>query len=52
MVILTANPMKAEASTIKDIKVAETIKNGKSVFKRETPDVSPSPAERTLVSAR
>jgi predicted amidohydrolase YtcJ len=52
LVILTANPMKVDASTIKNIKVAETIKDGKTVFKRETPVASTSPAESTLVGAR
>ena len=51
LVILSANPMKVAASTIKDIKVMETIKDGKSVFKRETPAAVQSSAEPTLVGA-
>ncbi len=50
LVILSANPMKVAASTIKDITVAETIKDGKSVFKREAPVAARSAAaEPTLV---
>jgi predicted amidohydrolase YtcJ len=49
LVILSANPTKVAASTIKDIRVAETIKDGKSVFRRETPAAAQSPAEPTLV---
>ena len=52
LVILTANPMKVAAATIKDIKVAETIKDGKTVFKRETPGAATSRAEPELVGAR
>ena len=52
LVILTANPMKVAASTIKDIKVAETIKDGKNVFKRETPAAAQSLAGPTLVGVR
>ena len=51
-VILTANPMKVEASTIKDIRVAETIKDGKTVFKREIPAASPSEAQPALAGSR
>jgi predicted amidohydrolase YtcJ len=32
LVILTANPLKVDVATIKDIKVTETIKEGKTVF--------------------
>jgi predicted amidohydrolase YtcJ len=49
LVILSANPTKVAASTIKDIRVAETIKDGKSVFKREAPAAAQAPAEPTLV---
>lgn len=52
LVVLTANPMKVEASTIQDIKVAETIKDGKTVFQRATPAASPSGAQPALVGAR
>ncbi|HZM11204.1 MAG TPA: amidohydrolase family protein [Candidatus Limnocylindrales bacterium] len=52
LVILSANPMKVAASTIKDIKAEETIKDGKSVFQRETPAASPPTAEPALVGAR
>ena len=52
LVVLSANPMKVAASTIKDIKVAETIKDGKSVFKRETPAAAQSLAEPTLAGVR
>jgi hypothetical protein len=52
LVILTANPLKVDAATIKDIKVAETIKGGKTVFKRETPAAASSRAEPELVAAR
>ena len=52
LVILTANPMKVEASTIKDIRVAETIKDGKTVFKREIPAASPSEAQPALAGSR
>ena len=34
MVILEKNPLTVDPMTIKDIKVAETIKNGKSIYKR------------------
>jgi len=34
LVILEQNPLKVESTTIKDIKVLETIKEGKTVFKR------------------
>jgi predicted amidohydrolase YtcJ len=35
-VILTANPTKIDATAIRDITIAETIKEGRSVFKRDT----------------
>lgn len=34
-VILDKNPLKVDASKIKDIQVLETIKEGKSVFEKE-----------------
>ena len=34
LVILDKNPLKVNAMTIKDIKVMETIKEGKSIFKK------------------
>jgi len=34
MVILDKNPLKVDPMTLKDIKVMETIKEGKSVYKR------------------
>ncbi|MGA9565943.1 MAG: amidohydrolase family protein, partial [Candidatus Korobacteraceae bacterium] len=52
LVILTANPMLVDVTTIKDIKVAETIKDGKTVFQRETSAASPSTKESALVGAR
>jgi len=33
LVILEANPLKVEPMTIKDIKVLETLKAGKSIYK-------------------
>ena len=49
-VVLTANPLKVDATSIKDIKVAETIKEGKTVFQREvSAAVTPTP-EPVLVS--
>ena len=39
LVILTANPTKVDPMAIKDIKIVETIKKGKTVFKRATPEV-------------
>ncbi|MDQ8014138.1 MAG: amidohydrolase [Flavobacterium nitrogenifigens] len=35
LVILDKNPLKVDAMKIKDIKILETIKNGKSIYKRE-----------------
>ncbi len=35
LVILSANPLKVEPMTIKDIKVMETVKEGKSVYRAE-----------------
>jgi predicted amidohydrolase YtcJ len=34
LVILDKNPLKVDAITIKDIKVMETIKAGKSIYKK------------------
>jgi predicted amidohydrolase YtcJ len=34
LVILDQNPLKVEAMKIKDIKVMETFKEGKSIFKK------------------
>ena len=34
LVILDMNPLKVNAMTIKDIKVMETIKEGKSIYKK------------------
>ena len=34
LVILDKNPLKVNAMTIKDIKVMETIKEGKSIYKK------------------
>ena len=39
LVILTANPTKVDPMAIKDIKIVETIKEGKTVFKHATPEV-------------
>lgn len=39
LVILTANPTKVDPMAIKDIKIVETIKEGKTVFKRATQEV-------------
>ena len=52
LVILTANPMKVVASTIKDIRVAETIKDGKTVFQRESSVSSASVAQPALAGVR
>ena len=49
LVVLTANPMKVDAATIKNIKVAETIKQGKSVFKRATSPTARPVSEEELV---
>jgi len=35
LVILDANPLKVEPMTIKDIKVLETVKDGKSIYKAQ-----------------
>ena len=35
LVILDKNPLKVEPMTLKDIKVLETFKEGKSIYKRE-----------------
>ena len=35
MVILSGNPLKVEPMAIKDIKVLETFKEGRSIFKRQ-----------------
>jgi predicted amidohydrolase YtcJ len=32
LVVLSANPLKVDPSTIKDLSIAETIKDGKSVY--------------------
>jgi hypothetical protein len=34
-VILDRNPLKVEPTTIKDIKVVETIKEGKTIYTRK-----------------
>jgi predicted amidohydrolase YtcJ len=34
LVILDKNPLKVDKTSIKDIKVIETIKEGKSIYKR------------------
>ena len=34
MVILDKNPLKVEPMSIKDIQVTETIKEGKSIYKK------------------
>jgi len=52
LVILTANPIKAEAAAIKDIRVAETIKDGKTAFMRETPTASSYEAQPAVAGAR
>ncbi|MFN5163261.1 MAG: amidohydrolase [Cyanobacteriota bacterium] len=36
LVILERNPLKVEPTTIKDIQVVETIKEGRTIFRRET----------------
>jgi predicted amidohydrolase YtcJ len=36
LVILEKNPLKVESTTIKDIVVLETIKEGKTIFTRAT----------------
>lgn len=36
LVILDKNPLKVEAMAIKDIRVVETIKEGKTIYKRST----------------
>jgi predicted amidohydrolase YtcJ len=35
LVILDRNPLKVEPTTIKDIKVVETIKEGKTIYTRK-----------------
>ena len=35
LVILDQNPLKVEPMTIKDIKVVETIKEGKTIYRRD-----------------
>jgi hypothetical protein len=34
-VILARNPLKVDAATIKDIQVVETIKEGRTIFRRD-----------------
>jgi predicted amidohydrolase YtcJ len=51
LVILTANPMKVAAAAIKDIQVAETIKEGKTVFQREATSAAARSAQPELVGA-
>jgi len=43
LVILTANPTKVDPNSIKDIKIAETIKEGKTVFQREAQKETTTP---------
>jgi predicted amidohydrolase YtcJ len=52
LVILTANPIKVNATAIKDIKVVETIKEGRTVFQRSSPAATPPLAQEELVGAR
>ena len=52
LVILTANPTKVDPAAIKAIKVAETIKEGKSVFRRASPATTPPMAQEVLIGAR
>ncbi|HZL70251.1 MAG TPA: amidohydrolase [Candidatus Limnocylindrales bacterium] len=52
LVILTANPTKVDPAAIKAIKVAETIKGGKSVFRRASPATTPPMAQEVLIGAR
>jgi predicted amidohydrolase YtcJ len=35
MVILDKNPLKVDPQTLKDLKVVETIKEGKSIYKAQ-----------------
>ena len=51
-VILTANPMKVDPMAIRDIKVAGTIKEGKTVFKRASQVPAPPMAQEEMVCAR
>jgi predicted amidohydrolase YtcJ len=41
LVVLSANPVKVDPQTIKDIQVVETIKEGRSIYRRPA-DVAPS----------
>lgn len=50
LVILTANPTKVAAATIKDIKVVETIKEGKTVFRNAGHSTAPHPADLALAA--
>jgi predicted amidohydrolase YtcJ len=52
LVILTANPTKVDPAAIKAIKVAETIKEGKSVFRRGSPAITPPMGQEVLIGAR
>jgi predicted amidohydrolase YtcJ len=52
LVILTANPTKVDAAAIREIKVAETIKEGKTVFQRDATAAALSMAEAVPVGAR
>ena len=52
LVILTANPTKVDPMAIKDIKIVETIKKGKTVFKRATPEVEEPESELVEVGSR
>jgi predicted amidohydrolase YtcJ len=50
LVILTANPTKVDPATIKDIKVVETIKEGKTVFRHSGHDAAPAASEAALAA--
>ena len=51
LVILTANPLKVDAAAIKDIRVVETIKEGKRVFQEACAVATPLRPEAELVCA-
>lgn len=51
LALLTANPMKVDKAMIRQIKVAETLKEGKTVFRRDSASATTCPTEAMLAGA-